>query len=328
VSLLFVRDIGGYIYVPYLYEVFYPEQKKIVPEFLVEQITPRMIALWYCGDGSLQTGTSSWGDKTYERQPRAAIYTNSFSNQPDSVKRIDKIFARFCIETSWRKCGNYKVLNFSVKESEKFFELIAPFIPQSMEYKLPTKYRNRYHQSEPQQSKQSQLLRPMRIKEIKTRIPYQDGQRISKQRFDISVADNHNYFADGCLVSNSPETTPGGKALKFYSSVRIDIRKIAQIKKGEEVVGSRTRVKVVKNKVAAPFKQTDFDIIYGEGISHEGEMIALGEKYGFIKKAGASYSYGEEKLGRGYDAARQTLRENKSVAKNLLSDIKKALKEV
>ena len=93
------------------------------------------------------------------------------------------------------------------------------------------------------------------------------------------------------IMFGNPETTPGGKALKFYTSVRLDIRRIAQIKKGEDVVGGRTRVKVVKNKVAAPFKQTEFDIIYGEGISHEGELLALGEKLGIVDKNGASYSY-------------------------------------
>ena len=108
------------------------------------------------------------------------------------------------------------------------------------------------------------------------------------------------------------------KALKFYTSVRLDIRKIAQIKKGEEVVGSRTRVKVVKNKVAAPFKQTEFDIIYNEGISKEGEIIALGEKFNILTKSGNSYLYTpagkgadeEVKLGRGYDATRTFLKEN------------------
>ncbi|KKU95782.1 MAG: RecA protein [Parcubacteria group bacterium GW2011_GWC2_48_17] len=310
-----------------LHGLFYPKQKKIVPEFLVEQITPRMVALWYCGDGSLQTGTSPWKGKVYERRPRATLYTNAFGDQPESRDRINRIFARFNIQPKWRKCGDYQVLNFSVAESKKFFELIAPFVPTPMEYKLPKEYRSRYHQSEPQQSRQSQLLRPMRIKEVRPRVPYQNGQRISKQRFDISVANNHNYFADGSLVSNSPETTPGGKALKFYTSVRLDIRRIAQIKKGDEVMGGRVRVKVVKNKVAAPFKQTEFDLMYNEGISREGELIALGEKMGLVKKSGTSYEYDGVKLGRGYDATRQFLRENKKVSGEILRAIVKQLKD-
>jgi len=130
------------------------------------------------------------------------------------------------------------------------------------------------------------------------------------------------------VMFGSPETTPGGKALKFYTSVRIDIRRIAQIKKGEDVVGSRTRVKVVKNKVAAPFRQTEFDIMYNEGISKEGELLALGEKYRIVSKSGASYSYQPLdqkseiiKLGRGYDAARTFLRENQDISKKLLKEI-------
>ncbi len=138
------------------------------------------------------------------------------------------------------------------------------------------------------------------------------------------------------VMFGNPETTPGGKALKFYTSIRLDIRRIAQIKKGEEVVGGRHRVKVVKNKVAAPFKATEFDLIYNEGISREGELLALGEKFGFVKKSGASYSFlppggdesAEVKLGRGYDAARTTLREDKKLQGEVLKFVRKALKEV
>ena len=128
----------------------------------------------------------------------------------------------------------------------------------------------------------------------------------------------------GVMFCN-PETTPGGKALKFYTSVRIDIRRIAQIKKGEEIMGGRIRVKVVKNKVAAPFKQTEFDLMYNEGISREGEIIALGEKMGIMKKSGNSYKYGEEMLGRGYDATRQFLKANEKVANTILKEIKEKL---
>lgn len=123
----------------------------------------------------------------------------------------------------------------------------------------------------------------------------------------------------------SPEFTTGGKALKFYSSVRLDIRRIAQIKKGEEVVGSRTRVKVVKNKVAPPFRQTEFDIMYGEGISKEGEILALGEKWKIITKAGNSYKYNEEILGRGYDSARIALKENQTLAIGIKKEIEEAI---
>jgi recombination protein RecA len=145
------------------------------------------------------------------------------------------------------------------------------------------------------------------------------------------------------VMFGNPETTPGGKALKFYTSVRLDIRRIAQIKKGEEVMGGRVRVKVVKNKVAAPFRQTEFDLMYNEGISQEGEIIALGEKMELIRKSGSSYEYtpiekdaktgevtktGEPiKLGRGYDATRQFLKENTVVRDEILGKIRVKLSE-
>ncbi|MBI5406049.1 recombinase RecA [Candidatus Kaiserbacteria bacterium] len=127
------------------------------------------------------------------------------------------------------------------------------------------------------------------------------------------------------VMFGNPETTPGGKALKFYTSVRLDIRRIASIKKGEEVVGGRVRVKVVKNKVAAPFKTTEFDLLYNEGISREGELIALGEKFEIVAKSGATYKMGEQKLGVGYDATRTYLRENKDAAKELLKQVRAKL---
>ncbi len=136
------------------------------------------------------------------------------------------------------------------------------------------------------------------------------------------------------VMFGNPETTPGGKALKFYTSVRLDIRKIAQIKKGEEIVGSRTRVKIVKNKVAAPFKQTEFDIIYNEGISREGELMALGERFKIIEKTGNSYFHipsGEKaekvKLGVGYDATRTFLRQEKKLSDQILKEIMKKFAE-
>ena len=116
------------------------------------------------------------------------------------------------------------------------------------------------------------------------------------------------------VVYGNPEVTTGGNALKFYASVRLDIRRIGAIKDREEVVGSETRVKVVKNKVAPPFKQVQFDIIYGEGISKVGELIELGVKAGLIEKSGAWYAYGNQKIGQGKEAARRFLKERKDIA--------------
>ena len=127
------------------------------------------------------------------------------------------------------------------------------------------------------------------------------------------------------VMFGNPETTTGGNALKFYSSVRLDIRRIGSIKKGEEIVGNETRVKVVKNKVAPPFKKAEFDILYGSGISREGELIDLGVQHGLVDKAGAWYSYGGDRIGQGKDNARAFLKEHSDTAREIESKIREKL---
>ncbi|MFC3532851.1 recombinase RecA [Vogesella facilis] len=127
------------------------------------------------------------------------------------------------------------------------------------------------------------------------------------------------------VMFGSPETTTGGNALKFYSSVRMDIRRIGGIKKGEEIIGNETRVKVVKNKVSPPFKQANFDILYGEGISREGEIVELGVEHGFIEKSGAWYSYNGQKIGQGKDNTRLWLKDNPSIAQEIERKIREAV---
>lgn len=127
------------------------------------------------------------------------------------------------------------------------------------------------------------------------------------------------------VMFGNPETTTGGNALKFYSSVRLDIRKVSQIKDGENMTGNRVKVKVVKNKVAPPFKKAEFDILYGEGISRLGEVIDLGVELNIIKKSGSWFSYGETRLGQGRDAVKNTLRDNPDLAEQLEEQIKSAL---
>ena len=127
------------------------------------------------------------------------------------------------------------------------------------------------------------------------------------------------------VMFGNPETTTGGNALKFYSSVRLDIRRTGAIKKGDEILGNETRVKVVKNKVAPPFRQVNFDILYGEGISHEGEIIDLGVQQEIVEKAGAWYSYNGDKIGQGKDNARNFLKENTAIAEEIETKVRAKL---
>ncbi|MFN8070006.1 MAG: hypothetical protein U0R77_14890 [Mycolicibacterium insubricum] len=189
----------------------------------------------------------------------------------------------------------------------------------SMEYKLLPRFRG-LGTVEPQFVPASQRLVPARVLDVHVK-----PQTRSMNRFDIEVEGNHNYFVDGVMVHNSPETTTGGKALKFYASVRMDVRRIETLKDGTDAVGNRTRVKIVKNKVSPPFKQAEFDILYGKGISKEGSLIDMGVDQGFIRKSGSWYTYDGEQLGQGKENARGYLLANPEIADEIEKKIKEKL---
>jgi recombination protein RecA len=148
--------------------------------------------------------------------------------------------------------------------------------------------------------------------------------KIIKRAGTLVIFINQIRMKIGVMFGN-PETTTGGNALKFYASVRLDIRRIGAIKKGEEVVGNETRVKVVKNKVAPPFREALFDILYGEGISREGEIVELGVLHKIVEKSGAWYAYKGEKIGQGKDNAREFLREHPEIAQEIEAKIRAAV---
>ncbi|HLV72733.1 MAG TPA: recombinase RecA, partial [Vulgatibacteraceae bacterium] len=223
------------------------------------------------------------------------------------------------VKLTTRGARAISVIQFTTAASTKFQELIAPYVPPAMEWKLLPHLRGRCS-VEPQFADPEPRLVPSRIIDVHVK-----PKTRSMRKFDIEVEGSHNYFVDGVMVHNSPETTTGGRALKFYASVRLDVRRIETLKDGTEPVGNRVRAKVVKNKLAPPFRVADFDLLYGQGISREGGLIDLGVEHGLIRKSGAWYTYDGDQLGQGKENARNFLKANPDLADGIEKKIKEKL---
>jgi recombination protein RecA len=291
-----------------LRQAVYVGGKKVLSDDYLKRLTPLSLAVWYLDDGCFTLRSKGVQQRTEGGSGRAEICVAAFDE--GSQRRL-----RDYLSDTWnlhakldrRGARQVAVLRFPTAETSKLHALIAPFVHPSMEHKLLERYRGRFA-VEPMFVEPRQVLMPMPIVSIKDRADLR-----SMHRFDLEIGGTHNYFVDGVMVHNSPETTPGGRALKFYSSVRLDIRRIESLKDGAEVVGNRTRVKVVKNKVAAPFRQAEFDIMYGQGISREGSLIDLSVDLGIVKKSGAWFTYEGEQLGQGRENAKTFLKENPEI---------------
>jgi len=296
----------------------YVEGKKVFGHDYLKQLTPLSLAIWYMDDGGFTLRAKGVQHRTREGNRRSEICVEAM--EPTTRERLKVYLADVHdIHPKLMLRGQRQVafLVFPKDETTKLHALIAPFVHPSMDYKLLPRYRGRFN-VEPVFAPMRYELMPLPI----TKIAVKPRTR-SMHRYDIEVEGSHNYFADGVMVHNSPETTPGGRALKFYSSVRLDIRRIESIKDGAEVVGNRTRVKVVKNKVAAPFKQAEFDITYGRGISREGSLLDVGVDLGIVKKSGAWFTYEGEQLGQGRENAKQFLAENLDLMVEISEKIRK-----
>jgi recombination protein RecA len=291
-----------------LREAVYVGAKKVLSQDYLKQLTPLSLALWYQDDGTFTLRSKGLQTRTEGGSGRSEICVEAMEGS--TRKRLVEYFADtwgINVKLVSRGARQQAVLQLSTEETAKFHALIAPFVHPSMEYKLLPRFRGRFD-VKPVFAPMERRLMPLPITKIGPKSPSRNTHR-----FDIEVEGSHNYFVDGVMVHNSPETTPGGRALKFYSSVRLDIRRIESIKDGVEVVGNRTRVKVVKNKVAAPFRQCEFDIMYGKGISREGSLLDVGVELGIVKKSGAWFTYEGEQLGQGRENAKQFLNENPEV---------------
>ena len=301
-----------------LREAVYVAGKKVLSHDYLKRLTPLSLAIWYMDDGSFTLRAKGLQARTRDGSGRSEICVEAM--EPATRQRLATYLAdTWDIHPTLTEYGGKAVLRFAKDETAKLHALIAPFVHPSMEYKLLPRYRGRFA-VEPVFEPVRHELMPLPITSIAVKAP--TG---SMHRFDIEVEGTHNYFVDGVMVHNSPETTPGGRALKFYSSVRLDIRRIEAIKDGTEVMGNRTRVKVVKNKVAPPFKQAEFDIMYGKGISREGSALDIGVDLGIVKKSGAWFTYEGEQLGQGRENAKQFLQDNLDLMVEISEKIRQAV---
>jgi recombination protein RecA len=290
--------------------------KHAVTEKLVGKLDARAIAVWYADDGTFSGSYERWG------HGKAEICAKSLGRDHR------ELLARRCEELGMgRATVTDRGLLFSGERTRLLHERIAPYVHPALAYKLHPDLRGRFAW-EPDTSdahlngtrlRSRTTLRavPMRVLRKDVRL----AEPRKRMRFDLEIEGNHTYLADHVVVHNSPETTPGGRALKFYSSVRLDIRRIETLKDGVEAVGNRVRVKVAKNKVAPPFKQAEFDIMYGEGISWEGTVLDTGLERKIVQKSGSYFSLGDERLGQGRQNATAFLREHPDLVQQILQGI-------
>ncbi|MFY2858891.1 intein-containing recombinase RecA [Mycobacterium sp. THU-M104] len=300
--------------------VYLGDGKKFFSEEYLKSLTPLALAIWYMDGGSFSLRSKGLQRRTAGGSGRIEICVEAMT-EGTRVRLRDYLCATHGLDVRLRQVGSAgkAMLVFSTAATAKFQELVAPYMAPSMDDKLLPRFRGQQTVS-PQFVEPTQQLVPARVLDVHVK-----PHTRSMNRFDIEVEGNHNYFVDGVMVHNSPETTTGGKALKFYASVRLDVRRIETLKDGTNAVGNRTRVKVVKNKVSPPFKQAEFDILYGRGISREGSLIDMGVDQGFVRKSGSWFTYEGEQLGQGKENARNFLAENADVANEIEKKIKEKL---
>lgn len=284
-------------------DLFYGEKrtyKRITPQH-VKMLNPFSLAVWYQDDGTRDYNSNS---------RRYSIAFHSVTEL--EAREIEEAFAtHFGLEARVVRNGTFSRIIFSKEVAERFEQLVTPYIHPSMAYK--TRLEEQVGEClESLEFTTNEEWRPLEstITEIRRRV--RKGKKAV--RYNIEVEDNANYIVGNTVVHNSPETTSGGRALKFYASVRLDIRRIQSIKSSNENVGNRTRIKIKKNKVAPPFREAEFDIMFNEGISKTGEIVDIATEMGLIEKRGAFYRYQDGLLGQGRENSKQFLMENPEIS--------------
>ncbi len=294
-------------------ELYDAAGRRVVRVTTLERLDGRGLAVWYADDGSLDGSYARWGN--------GKAHLNNKSLQGEARVAVQGYFERIGVG---RPRDNGFRFTFNSEQTARLHRLIAQYLHPAIDYKIHPSLRGQFawHPSsaDPLEGRRQFRVVPVEISGRKV-IP----SGIRPYRFDLEVEGNHTYLANGVVVHNSPETTTGGRALKFYASIRLDIRRQDTIKNGAEAVGVRTKVKVVKNKLAPPFREAEFDVIYGEGISKEGAILDAAAEHNVVEKSGTWYTYKSERIGQGRENAKRYLRDNPKVLADVEAKVRAAL---
>jgi recombination protein RecA len=292
----------------------YADGKRAASATALGRLDARGLAVWYGDDGSFAGSYARWGNG------KAVLYNTSLA--PDARARVMTTLERLGVGTP-RDDG--RGFWFTSEQTARLHTLIAPYLHPSVDYKLHPSQRGRFVWQAPVAV--DDLAAHGMLRAVPARITrrYIKPPTRATHRFDLEIEGHHTYLADGVVVHNSPETTTGGRALKFYASVRLDIRRQDAIKQGTESVGVRTKVKVVKNKLAPPFREAEFDVIYGEGVSKAGSVLDAAVEQSLVEKSGTWYSLKNERIGQGRENAKKWLQENPAALADLEAKVREAL---
>lgn len=281
---------------------------RFVDDKLLSNIGVLSLAIWYLDDGAYGEYQDKCG------KGKSTIYATKLSLE-DKQKLVEKIKELTGAEFSCVKGG----IMASENDSWIFQKAIAKFVPLCMKYKL---HQDLWEECDTFNGWENKSFEEGVIESEIIGIKETENNGGATHKFDIQIEDNSNYFVDNMLVHNSSETTPGGNAMKYYASIRIDIRKIGQLKDNAgDVIGNRCKVKIIKNKVAPPFKTCEFDILYGKGIDNYGELVDIACDFGVLLKKGSWFAYGEENIAQGRGAAVEVLKNNKELFDVIKSEV-------
>jgi recombination protein RecA len=292
---------------------------RVASAAVLDRLDARGLAVWYGDDGSFAGSSARWG------KGKAVLYNKALCGE--SRERVMATFERLGLG---RPRDDGRGFWFDAEQTARLHALIAPYLHPSVDCKLHPSQRGRFawHPALAAPGAADEALeRRARLRAVGGRVLARYVKPLTQRmdRFDLEVEGHHTYLADGVVVHNSPETQPGGRALKFYASVRIDVRRQDAIKQGTESLGVRTKAKVVKNKLAPPFREAEFDMIYGEGISKPATILDMGVEQGLIEKSGTWYTYKNERIGQGRENAKRWLADNPVVLGDLEGKVREAV---